>query len=70
MVYANENTENVKKIAQNICSVCHGLNSIANTGGNSALVPHLTAQNEYYLIEKLEDYKIKKIRISSNVIEG
>ena len=50
-----------KEIAENICSVCHGINGQADTGGNSILVPHLTAQNEYYLIEKLKDYKSKKI---------
>tara|TARA_B100000886_G_C20410850_1_gene486944 strand:+ start:658 stop:1002 length:345 start_codon:yes stop_codon:yes gene_type:complete len=50
-----------KVIAENICSVCHGVNGQANTGGNSVLVPHLTAQNEFYLIEKLKDYKSKKL---------
>ena len=50
-----------KSIAENICSVCHGVNGQANTGGNSVLVPHLTAQNEFYLIEKLKDYKSKKL---------
>ena len=50
-----------KNIAENICSVCHGVNGQANTGGNSILVPHLTAQNEYYLIEKLKAYKSKKL---------
>ena len=50
-----------RSIAENICSVCHGVNGQANTGGNSVLVPHLTAQNEYYLIEKLKDYKSKKL---------
>ena len=50
-----------KEIAENICSVCHGLNGQANTGGNSVLVPHLTGQNEYYLIEKLKEYKSNKI---------
>ena len=50
-----------KEIAENICSVCHGVNGQANTGGNSVLVPHLTAQNEYYLIEKLKAYKSKKL---------
>ncbi len=50
-----------RNIAENICSVCHGVNGQANTGGNSVLVPHLTAQNEYYLIEKLKDYKSKKL---------
>ena len=61
IIYADENTKKGKEIAQNICSVCHGLNGRANTGGNSVLVPHLTAQNEYYLIEKLKDYKSKKL---------
>ena len=60
-VYAEENINKGKEIAENICSVCHGLNGQANTGGNSILVPHLTAQNKYYLIEKLKDYKSKKI---------
>jgi cytochrome c553 len=50
-----------KEIAENICSVCHGVNGQANSGGNSVLVPHLTAQNEHYLIEKLKEYKSKKI---------
>ena len=50
-----------REIAENICAVCHGLNGQANSGGNSVLVPHLTAQNEFYLIEKLKDYKSKKL---------
>ena len=45
-----------REIAENICSVCHGINGQANTAGNSVLVPHLTAQNEQYLIEKLKHY--------------
>jgi cytochrome c553 len=58
---ADENINKGRNIAENICSVCHGLNGQANTGGNSVLVPHLTAQNEFYLIEKLKDYKSKKL---------
>ena len=58
---ADEILDKGKAIAENICSVCHGLNGQANTGGNSVLVPHLTAQNEFYLIEKLKDYKSKKL---------
>jgi cytochrome c553 len=50
-----------KEIAENICSVCHGVNGQANTGGNSVLVPHLSGQNINYLIEKLKDYKSKKL---------
>ena len=61
IVYADENIKQGKEIAQNICSVCHGLNGQANMGGNSVLVPHLSAQNEIYLIEKLKDYKSKKL---------
>ena len=59
---ADENLNKGRIIAENICSVCHGVNGQANTGGNSVLVPHLTAQNEFYLIEKLKDYKSKKIQ--------
>ena len=58
---ADEKLHKGKVIAENICSVCHGVNGQANTGGNSVLVPHLTAQNEFYLIEKLKDYKSKKL---------
>ena len=58
---ADENLDKGRTIAENICSVCHGVNGQANTGGNSVLVPHLTAQNEFYLIEKLKDYKSKKL---------
>ena len=58
---ADENLDKGKVIAENICSVCHGVNGQANTGGNSVLVPNLTAQNEFYLIEKLKDYKSKKL---------
>ena len=50
-----------REIAENICSVCHGVNGQANTAGNSVLVPHLTAQNEQYLIEKLKHYKDKTL---------
>ena len=59
--YADDALNKGKVIAENICSVCHGVNGQANTGGNSVLVPHLTAQNEFYLIEKLKDYKSKKL---------
>ena len=59
--YSDDSLNKGKNIAENICSVCHGVNGQANTGGNSVLVPHLTAQNEFYLIEKLKDYKSKKL---------
>ena len=60
-VTADENLDKGRVIAENICSVCHGVNGQANTGGNSVLVPHLTAQNEQYLIEKLKHYKDKTL---------
>ena len=50
-----------REIAENICSVCHGLHGQADSGGNSVLVPNLTAQNEQYLIEKLKHYKDKTL---------
>ena len=59
--YASEEINRGKEIAENICSVCHGVNGQANTGGNSVLVPNLTAQNEQYLIEKLKHYKDKTL---------
>ena len=59
--YASDQINRGKEIAENICSVCHGVNGQANTGGNSVLVPHLTAQNEQYLIEKLKHYKDKTL---------
>ena len=59
---ADENLDKGKVIAENICSVCHGVNGQANTGGNSVLVPHLTAQNELYLIEKLKNKKLFKFK--------
>jgi cytochrome c553 len=55
-LYADPTLEKGKILAEEICSVCHGINGQANSGGNSVLVPHLTAQNEFYLIEKLKDY--------------
>ena len=60
-IFSDDSIIKGKEIAQNVCSVCHGVNGQANTGGNSVLVPHLTAQNEYYLIEKLKAYKSKKL---------
>ena len=59
--YSSDQINRGKEIAENICSVCHGVNGQANTGGNSVLVPHLTAQNEQYLIEKLKHYKDKTL---------
>ena len=60
-VYSEDKPDLGKEIAENICSVCHGVNGQANTGGNSVLVPHLSGQNVNYLVEKLKDYKSKKL---------
>ena len=44
-----------------ICSACHGLDGVAASGGNSVIMPNLTAQHKDYLIAKLKDYKSGKI---------
>ena len=59
--YAAEEINRGREIAENICSVCHGVNGQANTGGKFGLSAHLTAQNEQYLIEKLKHYKDKTL---------
>jgi len=50
-----------KEIASTTCSVCHGLDGRATTGGNSAITPNITAQQQDYLIAKLKDYRSGKI---------
>ena len=50
-----------KEVAQTICSACHGLDGRAASGGNSAMVPNIFAQNKDYLILKLQEYKSGKI---------
>jgi cytochrome c553 len=50
-----------KEKVQTICSACHGLDGVAASGGNSVIIPNLTAQHKDYLIAKLKDYKSKKI---------
>ena len=47
--------------ATQICSNCHGLYGRAVSGGNSVIVPNLTAQQKEYLIARLKDYKSGKI---------
>jgi len=54
--------QNGKKKAQQICSACHGMNGVAASGGNSVIVPNITAQHKDYLIAKLKDYKTGKIQ--------
>ena len=50
-----------KEKAGAICSACHGLDGQAASGGNSPLIPNITAQQKEYLIAKLKDYKSGKI---------
>ena len=47
--------------ATQICSNCHGLYGQAVSGGNSVIVPNLTAQQNEYLVARLKDYKSGKI---------
>ena len=60
MSYA-EDTSKGRLVAEGICSICHGINGIAGSAGNSALVPNLIAQNKLYLIDKLTSYKNGKL---------
>ena len=50
-----------KEKAATVCSACHGMDGQAASGGNSPLIPNITAQNKEYLIVKLKDYKSGKI---------
>ena len=50
-----------KEKAATVCSARHGLDGQAASGGNSVLVPNITAQAKDYLIAKLKDYKSGKI---------
>tara|TARA_Y100000590_G_C15415330_1_gene899182 strand:- start:464 stop:808 length:345 start_codon:yes stop_codon:yes gene_type:complete len=50
-----------KEKAAAVCSACHGLDGQAASGGNSPLIPNITAQQKDYLIAKLKDYKSGKI---------
>lgn len=48
--------------ASQICSNCHGIYGQAVSGGNSVIVPNLTAQQNEYLIARLKDYQSDKIQ--------
>jgi len=50
-----------KEVAESICAACHGVDGRAASGGNSALIPNIFAQNKDYLIVKLKEYKSGKI---------
>tara|TARA_A100000164_G_scaffold3357_1_gene2927 strand:+ start:439 stop:843 length:405 start_codon:yes stop_codon:yes gene_type:complete len=54
--------KNGKLKAMQVCSACHGIDGVAASGGNSVIVPNLTAQHKDYLISKLTDYKTGKIQ--------
>ena len=63
--------QNGKKKAQQICSACHGMNGVAASGGNSVIVPNITAQHKDYLVAKLTDYKNGKLQHAQmSVIAG
>jgi cytochrome c553 len=54
--------KNGKLKAQTICSACHGLDGQAASGGNSVIIPNITAQHKDYLIARLKAYKSDKIQ--------
>ena len=54
--------QNGKKKAKAICSACHGINGQAAAGGNSVIIPNITAQHKDYLIARLKSYKAGKIQ--------
>ena len=63
-VQANLSAElqNGKKKAKAICSACHGINGQAASGGNSVIIPNITAQHKDYLVARLKAYKAGKIQ--------
>ena len=52
-----------KEVAETICAACHGVDGRAVSGGNSALVPNIFAQNKDYLVVKLKEYKSGKEKL-------
>ena len=50
-----------KEVAETIWAACHGVDGRAVSGGNSALVPNIFAQNKDYLVVKLKEYKSGKL---------
>ena len=50
-----------KEKAATVCSACHGIDGQAASGGNSPLIPNITAQDNGYLVSRLKDYKSGKI---------
>ena len=54
--------QNGKKKAKAICSACHGIDGQAAAGGNSVIIPNITAQHKDYLVARLKAYKAGKIK--------
>ena len=54
--------QNGKKKAKAICSACHGIDGQAASGGNSVIIPNITAQHKDYLVARLKAYKAGKIQ--------
>ena len=50
-----------KEKVEVICSACHGIDGVAASGGNSVIIPNLTAQHKDYLVAKLKDYKAGRV---------
>ena len=62
--------QNGKTKARAICSACHGLNGQAASGGNSVIIPNITAQHKDYLVARLEAYKAGKIKHRARCTES
>jgi cytochrome c553 len=58
----SDELQNGKKKAKAICSACHGIDGQAAAGGNSVIIPNITAQHKDYLIARLKAYKAGKIQ--------
>ena len=54
--------QNGKKKAKAICSACHGLDGQAAAGGNSVIIPNITAQQKNYMVARLKAYKAGEIK--------
>ena len=54
--------QNGKKKAKAICSACHGIDGQAAAGGNSVIIPNITAQEKNYMIARLKAYKAGEIK--------
>ena len=55
--------QNGKKKAKAICSACHGIDGQAAAGGNSVIIPNITAQHKDYLIARLKLTRLEKFNM-------